>query len=148
MVYEVPDTLQRLDPILSALSDSPEENLFPGIFCPAELCNATLYMMVAQHRFHSLLSMPFIAFFHTSSVGVHLGMYRTLRVYNNNQSSFGRRWILTILLMLGLVGFVGLVILHKTHRLGGAMLFAVSVLITLCAIGNSFHQPGCFSQVS
>jgi hypothetical protein len=39
---------------------------------------------------------------------------------------------------LGLVGFVGLVILHKTQSLGGAMLFAVSVLISLCAIGNSF----------
>jgi hypothetical protein len=137
MVYEDPDTRQRLDPILSALSDSPEENLFPGIFCQAELCNAALYMMVTQHWFHSLLSMPFIAFFRTSSLGVHLGMYRTLRVYNNNQSSFGRRWILTILLMLGLVGFVGW---------GGAMLFAGSVLITLCAIGNSFHQPGWFSQ--
>jgi hypothetical protein len=31
MVYEDPDTHQRLDRILSALSDSREKNLFPGI---------------------------------------------------------------------------------------------------------------------
>jgi hypothetical protein len=45
-VYEDPDTHQRLDPILSALSDSREENLFPGILCKPELCNSTLYMIV------------------------------------------------------------------------------------------------------
>jgi hypothetical protein len=49
VVYEDPDTHQQLDPIPSALSDSREENLFAGTLCEAELCNATLYMMGAQH---------------------------------------------------------------------------------------------------